>query len=168
MNKMNRSIKTLALLAAFTAIPSSILGITYDYSYEFSDGTVVSGTLDGTQNGNFVEGISNVSVSVNGTEVIASAYTAQWSGTGWTGVPIVSFDGSANNFLFRNGQSGFPYFHIVESRADLSHPFMVEALIPQNWSLSEATTSSPVPDGGSTAALLALGMAAMTYARRKP
>lgn len=80
-----------ALLAATTAHATS-----YDFSYHFLNGELVSGSFDGTANGNLVDHVSNVAFSINGVAVtgpIASVNSA------FSGSAVFSFNGLANDFL---------------------------------------------------------------------
>jgi hypothetical protein len=80
------------LLAAATAAHAT----TYEFSYHFLNGEVVSGKLDGTASGNLVEHISNATFSINGTAV-AGLINSQNST--FSGNAVFSFNGLANNFL---------------------------------------------------------------------
>src|SRR5450830_150700 len=86
-----------ALLAATTAHAT-----TYDFSYHFLDGEVVSGSFNGIASGNLVDHVSNVAFSINGTAVsgVINAYNLKL-----TSNAVFSFNGLANNFLLFD--SGF-------------------------------------------------------------
>ncbi len=80
---------------------SSANAATYNFAYNFFDGNVVSGSFDGTQNGNLVEGISNISMFFNSTAYTTPLYASGWNGTNWTtGNGVASFDGLQSNLLF--------------------------------------------------------------------
>jgi len=73
----------------------------YNFSYTFaSDGQLITGSFDGTQNGDLVEGLSNISVAFDGVAfngpLFGSCYSSGWQ----TGCAVASFSGDANNFRF--------------------------------------------------------------------
>lgn len=116
---IKKLIQAAALLAACsTAAHAS----TFDFSYTFSDGQQLSGSLDGTLNGDFVTNISNVEVSFAGTAFSgAPLYAAAWNTTtdAWdNSIPaVVSTKASENNFIFADsniptdfGASNYFYF----------------------------------------------------------
>jgi len=112
---------TFALLVN-TAVQADI---TYDYiySYKFDNGEIVSGSFTGSENGNLITNLSNITASLNGIEFTTNAsgslyafsyvpdnlspdLTSHTSGVigpraAWaSGSAVASFDGTANNFLF--------------------------------------------------------------------
>jgi hypothetical protein len=70
--------------------------LTFDYSYNFLGGPVVSGTLMGTLSGDNVMDISDVTVSVNGNPLTITSVT----GSDGTGAAVVSLIADDNNFDF--------------------------------------------------------------------
>jgi hypothetical protein len=98
----------LALVASNTALASS-----FNFSYTFANGTAITGSFNGTANGNLVTGLSNIYAAVNGipfssTGEYLSAYSYEQGN--WTGNPVVSFDGLASNFQFNDSSPGHPLF----------------------------------------------------------
>lgn len=99
--------KLSVVIAAFAFLFSSlsVKADQFNFSYTFGSGDIVTGSLNGTQNGLFVENISNVSVSFNGILFAGAPNLYQF---GWipeccftTSVPaVVSFNGNLNNFGF--------------------------------------------------------------------
>ena len=172
----------LALALGLTAGTAS--ATTFDYSYIFVDGGIVSGTLDGTQDGHFIDGVSNVSVFLNGTAMPGSVFTATYdqASASFLAGPVVSFDAALNNFFFANsdlagGDFGADSLFYLTNAADFGGPTALASSptliasqdIPTmsgNWSLTEATTPA-VPDGGATLALLGTALAALACVRRK-
>jgi hypothetical protein len=157
---------------------------TFQYSYDFDNGDVVSGMFDGTANGNLVTELSNISASYNGVAFNGSGslfaasydYDLQW----WTvGNAYASFDGTNNNFMlidsnypvdtnFTNyiyslaayGESWTWFYnpHRLISGNDSSNNF-------SQWHLAEV---SPVPEPETLAMmLLGLPMIAWTVRRKK-
>ena len=101
---------TLWVAVAGLAFAGVAKADTFDFSYTFSDGGVVNGALQGTLDGNFVDNVSNVTMSyisadqtVNITEptpiyiyqeeTVSNAIT-------WVSGAVVSFDPTQNNFDF--------------------------------------------------------------------
>ena len=85
----------------------------FDYSYTFGTGAVVSGTLSGTQSGNFVTGVTNVSVFLNGNPFSGNPNLYQpyifLAGCCFvSGAGAVSFDGNLNNFIFSDAAPNTP------------------------------------------------------------
>ena len=100
-----------ALTSILTA--GSVHATIYDYSYTFfnnsdpSNPLTVSGSLDGTQNGNVVNVVGNVTVLFNGTDI----GTVSTQNLLTYDPPVVSFDGLANNFIFFSNDN--TYFEML-------------------------------------------------------
>jgi hypothetical protein len=90
--------KTIRILAAAGLLAASALAqaATYEFSYNFLNGNVVTGTFDGIANGNLVTDWTHVSVSVNGGVFPDKLFVADIDGTGGA---VASFNGLENNFL---------------------------------------------------------------------
>ncbi len=179
--------KTLALLVAVSAgyAATSYAQQTFDYSYTFADGLNVSGTLEGTVSGDYVTGVSDVTMLFNGTPVGGSIFTGTYNGSAWVAGGVVSFDVSQNDFLFMN--SDFPggnwgataYLYMIpttiyggQAYASDSDPILVGNDTPANpdhWSLTAVPSydRDPVPDGGCTAMLCGMSLLALGWLRRK-
>lgn len=84
------------------ALPAS--ADTFDFSYQFNpllDYTIVTGSFQGTQNGDFVTDISDISVAFDGIELPGSAYASLFTPEGGFAYnPIISFDAAQNHFMF--------------------------------------------------------------------
>jgi hypothetical protein len=168
MQKGMRMKKTLALLIVVSAGHAvSSYANTFDYSYTFSDGLVVSGTLQGTASGDYVTGVSDVTVNINGTPLTGTIFAATLGGSGWENGPVISFDAANNNFLFINSDvvhgdygytTDFYFFQDMVGVAGVDFNFAA----PASWSLTD-----PVPDGGYTAMLCGMSLLALGWLRRK-
>jgi hypothetical protein len=184
-------IAPLSFMSKFTrflaaALASSVLAVSsasaalFNFSYSFDDGTVVTGSLSGNQNGQFIDNVAGVSFAINGVSfadpVFAFAYD---SGTaGYVAGPVVSFDLALNNFAFATSDLG---------AGDTSHNYLFAILAgttgvdlaaavdntssvavqessdtPARWSLAAA----PVPEAGSTLALAGLALLGLVAGRR--
>ena len=184
MNNVRRflSIVVLGLGAAITSLPAAV----FDFSYTFGDGLKATGSLTGTQNGNFVENVSNVSLAFNGTAVSGSIFASKYDANlGYLTGAVVSFDGLLNNFLFTNSDlagGDFSYdslFYMFNAAVSPYGSATAEAYAPpaigsidlptsaSRWSLTAATTNPSVPDGGSTAVLLGVGLAGLVWSQRR-
>lgn len=82
----------------------------FDFSYTFASGAVLTGSLSGTQNGIYVEGVSNVSLFLNGTAFSGngSLYRHLYLQAGCCyvpGAPVISTHAELNNFIFTDDVS---------------------------------------------------------------
>ncbi|MDB5815721.1 MAG: hypothetical protein JWN23_2838 [Rhodocyclales bacterium] len=106
--------KLVRLIAALAIASCPFLAeaTVFDFSYTFGSGAIASGQLTGTQNGIFVDNVSNVSVSLNGHALVGGdlyqpyAFIAGCCFVAMT--PVISFDGNLNNFIFANGPPNDP------------------------------------------------------------
>jgi hypothetical protein len=182
------------LTTAFVLSPAHADEFSLSYTSgdaDYSDGppTLVTSTFDGTLNGNLITDISDVTVDVNG-QSIGPVYAESWdftSGYFVSGGSVVSLDGTQNNFLFINapyvegdygpytgylysisGSPGTESFVHIDDNSTYAADVSFDTGSPFNSSLviTDITRAS-VPDGGTTAALLGLGLAALALARRK-
>ena len=154
----------------------------FDFSYTFADDSlVVTGTLAGDLNGNFVDNVSNVSVFFNGTAVPGPVNGFTNDGSGWVPGPIVSFDASENNFSFGTTDpadldfSSDATFLFSMSPVDgyvlgyyppVGASLDVLPVADGSWKLTAETTGT-VPDGGATVLLLGAGLGLLGWIRRK-
>src|SRR5579872_4476397 len=120
----------ILLVAALAATTLRTYATTFCWSYVFGNGIEVSGSLDGTQNGNLVQDILNVKMFINGTPVPGPLIQYSRPGNPPLGLvlggAVVSFDDFQNNFLFANGDiftsSDNAYFSIVPNSNPGSPP----------------------------------------------
>lgn len=98
MKLLKTVISTALALASFAANADN-----FNFSYTFGDSQTVTGSLTGTLIGSFIDSISNVQVSLNGTQFSGPLYSAAWNPTtlNWDSTPaVVSTDATLNNFIF--------------------------------------------------------------------
>lgn len=168
--------KTIGLLLAAFALTAASRATPFDFSYTFVDGTLVTGSLDGTQNGAFVDNVSNVSLAFNGVQVTGPIFTLHYDGTDFVaGGAVVSFDATQNNFLFINSDyaGGDPFgdaFGIPSGDLAFlsSFPLLNVSDLPTNiqtWSLTAPSTN--VPEAGSTLAFVAVAGLGLLGLRRR-
>lgn len=187
-HKQSMHLPKIALLSLCAAtLASSLAATSFDYSYTFGGGVVVSGTFSGNQSGNLISDISDASLLVNGSPlggtVMAFGYdpTATNLGTPWTGTgAVISIDGTQNSFLFTNRNvaagdfsqtgwlysvptSGGPFTEVV-----LRDPVTQVAYL-WNWDqpLNSSWTVRSIPDGGATVALLGFALVGLGILRRR-
>lgn len=153
-------------------------GTTFDYQYVFpydnitGDPLTVSGTLDGNQNGNFIDNVTNVTMYFNGNQVTGPIYAVSFEG-GYTNTPIVSFSAALNNFMFinsdvLNGNNSYnAYFYKTPTLGDSvsSGSHWANNWNSSNWSLQAVPET--VPDAVSTIGLLGCVLTGLVIVRRR-
>jgi hypothetical protein len=97
MKNVLKAAACVALLASVSAQAE-----TFDFSYTFGDGSIVTGSLEGSLVGDAVQNVSDIHAALNGT-----AFTGTLNATGWDAstsqfdLPAtVSTDATKNNFAF--------------------------------------------------------------------
>lgn len=154
---------------------------TFDFSYTFSStGKSVTGSFDGTASGDFITGLSNISVSYDGTALSGPLYAYRYD-LGWiAGEAVVSFDRHKNEFAFTNCDQfmcagGVPadYNYLIMRHSNVNQNattykvglFNVDDGYPNDsWAV---TARAPVPEPA-VHALLAAGLGALAlYSRRR-
>ena len=179
------------LLTSLASLPAS--AALYNFSYTFTGGMSVTGSLTGNLVGDYVQNIGDVQVFFNGVQNTGTQYAVNYNPSfGWdnTANATVSTNASLNNFLFIN--SNYPsdlsytnYFYMRNNgfysdayawnSATGSGGF--DYVYPSNpnystgighWSLTEATPVSAVPEPETYAMLLVgLGLIGFSARRRK-
>lgn len=189
---MTASRLATALVFALAAHSAAAAQQQFSYSYTFDTGEILSGTFWGTQNGNLITQLSQVTASVTDAGVttafvgsgnlVAGSYTAPgsncpscWSSTG----AVVSIDGTASNFGFSDASlvSGpvTNYFYVIPwpngpqvlaAQAITPSGKIIDyyngSYIPGNWHVSA------VPEPATYAMLIGgLGLLASVARRRR-
>ena len=179
---MKNILKAGILLAALTSFAAN--AATYDFSYTFGDSSVLTGSLSGNLNGAYVDNISNVHVSYNGTDFSGgSLFHAAWNtATGNfdnTIAAVVSTNGALNNFVFADSNvpmnnNASNYFYFVNDPATLGHEaFAVngntgDVALDNPANASWSLVAAPVPEPETHAMLLAgLGLIGVAARRRR-
>jgi len=97
--------KPLHALALLACLATSAIADPFSYSFTFDESTIVTGTFDGVANGNTITNIADATVLLNGDSIGAIdriegfSIPNTWGPTA-PGLATVSFDGTANNFVF--------------------------------------------------------------------
>ncbi|USX29284.1 PEPxxWA-CTERM sorting domain-containing protein [Oxalobacteraceae bacterium OTU3CINTB1] len=101
MNKITRTFACAALLAGSAAAQAG----SFAFEYTMLDNTRITGSFDGTANGNLVEGISKLAIAVNGFAMPNSGnlYAYATDGGYVQGDARISFDGLATSLLAFDG-----------------------------------------------------------------
>jgi hypothetical protein len=155
----------------------------FEYSFDFGNSNIVSGTFEGTANGNLVTDLLNITasyngVSFNGSGSLSNLYydpsDSSAIASGWTpNKGHVSFDGTDNNFLFID--SNYPltnYSNFIYSISSVhsTHSSQGDDYFgdfSQQWYLAEInqqTTAVPEPE---TLAMMLLGLPMMAWTARR-
>ncbi|HUO44341.1 MAG TPA: FxDxF family PEP-CTERM protein [Burkholderiales bacterium] len=176
-------LKTAAVAALmFTSLAAN--ADNFNFSYIFGDSQVVTGSFSGNLVGSFINDISNIQVSLNGTPFLTdgsgSLYAAGWDpvALNYDSAPVVSTDASLNNFIFADSNvptdfGASNYFTFTNDSTYGSLAFAVNTNTggialdnPTNGSWS--VTVAAVPEPESYAMLMAgLGLVGVIARRRR-
>ncbi|MDB5776178.1 MAG: sorting protein [Herbaspirillum sp.] len=101
MKKLLRTVGFISMMAASAMSHAS----TYDFSYTFTTGEVVTGSFDGSASGNLITILSNLAISLDGIAFSGSGTLSSYGiSQGSIGGPaVVSFNGLENNFIAGDG-----------------------------------------------------------------
>jgi hypothetical protein len=172
MKPLIKHILAATVLLAATAAQATV----YNYTYQYNNGTLVTGSFSGSAAGDLVTGLSNISVIVDGIAFNGSGnlFGSHYDGTlGWqSGGAVASFSGTHNNFYFAdadypndftmtNYTYAVPNFSPSDLTATTQISYVGQGTIydplgkyyAQNWTLS-AVRDNAVPEPGSLALLL--------------
>jgi hypothetical protein len=183
--------KTLAAAILSVGAISSANANQFEFSYIWGVYGLVTGSFFGTQNGNLVTNLSDISVNFtdNMAGVAGTPYDGSYSGTSFfsRGIrrgteAILSFDGTNQNFVFSNYDTANIVNTIPSGYQSFSMDFspyigagtygksnVGQYFIPSNWHLAEviqSTTPVLVPEPESLAMML-LGLPMMAWAVRR-
>jgi hypothetical protein len=150
---LERVICALAIaiaLAATAPLAQAQTVETFFYSYIFSSGDVVSGSFNGTANGNFVDNVSNITVELDGNSFSGPiSLTGNISFDALQSYFDLSSSGTPNFFLIYrygvnfNGASSLANAQFQEMSGSMTHYFPYDAPVQSgNWTLTEV----PAPD----------------------
>lgn len=183
--------KLIASAAITTALISSVTAHAEVYSFNYSmlDGTAVTGTFNGSPNGNLVTGLNHISVYVNGVNMTRGSPLEAYSYNNlaipgpivWEHNAVVSFDARLNNFIFADSDAYnvSRYFAItplnrLSTIADSTDLLLINSFhrdrdpagIAARWSLSVSAVPEPETYGMLLAGLGLVGFAARRRAKQ--
>ena len=128
----------LALAVGVATLSSAAFADSFQYSYEFADGTVVSGTFDGIEDagGNTVSSLSNITAQYNGTPFAASGslFDNCFIAGYMSGCAVASYDGLQTNLVFVDvdyGGGNQPYTEYLMI-SSFSNSYVQTHLMDQN------------------------------------
>lgn len=180
------------ILAAVSARADSFL-LDYTFggaAYSYASGTTVELAFSGTLSGNLITGISNASLTIDGTS-FGTVYGYGVNGNSLVGGgSVISLNGTQNNFLFADTpiyseattsfasltsseaasyNGNFPYTQVLNGLYFVAYDENPPGTGPGLNSTYKVTdlTSHSVPDNGATIALLGMAVAGMIGLRRK-
>ena len=113
---MKKILTAAALLATLASGAANADQATFDFSYTFADGEMVTGSFQGVQTGNLINNVNDISVTFNGVAFTGPLILAGWDPVNfvWDSTPVVSTVAANNNFVFAdtdfstvNGQNSF-------------------------------------------------------------
>ena len=117
---MKRHKLMFALLVAVATVSRTTMAATFIYSYTFSSGLVLSGSLEGEPDGaGGVANVRNVTVFFDGASMSGPILTRHFAGhtgvpeTTWADGAVVSFAADGNNLLFANNLSFDDEFFLI-------------------------------------------------------
>src|ERR1700754_4641122 len=89
---MNRFIKA-AIVAAALGASGAASASTFDFSYTFTDGQQITGSLDGTLNGTTISNVSDLHVALNGID-----FAGGTDPSGATSLGVYGYDSANQSF----------------------------------------------------------------------
>lgn len=155
---------------------------TFNYSYLFDSGLLVTGSFTGTANGDFVDNVADVTLFYDGVAVSGPLFTSSFDGAAFQSGPLISFNPYLSNFAFANtdlaaGDGYDSVFYILNSSVygdDIALAYSATlgaqglGQPPSAWSLVAASGPVPVgvPERAATFGLFGLGLIALAALRR--
>ncbi len=158
----------LISMTALSAITSGAFAATYDWSYVYSSGFVISGTVEGVMNNGGITVADGSTVNFNGRTELGMFSSSSNNFTWSTADGFMSFDGAANNFALSDAdypedQNWSIFVLNTPERTRFSSSFESETYSADRWSLAAA---GAVPEP-STFALIGLGLFGMLRSKHR-
>jgi hypothetical protein len=173
MVQIRNRLGALACAAALSLIGSAHAA-TFDFSYTFASGNSVTGSVDGTLDGAFVDNLGNLQLSYDGHAFSNATLGMTWdpSISDFSAAPVrLAFDGSRNEFLFTDGTLAFAFINDVANFGGPSISASDFDLVQDNTDIDGAIThwtlaAAPVPENAPLALMLA-GLGLVGFAARR-
>ncbi len=177
MVQIRNRLGALACAAALSLVGTAHAA-TFDLTYTFTSGDVITGTLEGTLNGSFVEDLQAVTLSFDGAAFTGTTVAQTWdpaSSAFSADAPRLSTDAASNEIVFTTTDGAFS-FGMVNDAANfggqlafatnqnsLDHSAASDIAGAGTWSLVPAA----VPDAPAFPMVLAgLGLLGIVARRR--
>ena len=173
MVQIRNRLGALACAAALSLVGSAHAA-TFDFSYTFASGNSVTGSVEGTLAGAFVDNLSNLKLSYDAHAFSSATVGMTWDPTisDFSAAPVrLAVDGSQNEFFFTDGTLNFAFINDVAnfggpsiSASDYDLPLNntdIDGAV-NKWTL----TAAPVPENAPLAMLLA-GLGLVGFAARR-
>ena len=184
MVQIRNRLRALACVAALS-LAGAAHAATYDISYTFGvDGTgtvnTITGTVDGTLNGSFLDDLHNFNLSYDGHAFSGGVTATAWdpvSASLTADAPRLSFDPTQNELVISSADGLFTFGFATDVDAYGGQlVFADDASLVDNGSASELVgapgsgtfTLTPVPEASNLALMLAgLGVVGIAVRRRR-
>ncbi|MDP9126132.1 MAG: hypothetical protein M3N82_16320, partial [Pseudomonadota bacterium] len=154
MVQIRNRLGALACAAALSLVGSAH-ATTFDFSYTFGGtGDTITGTVQGTLDGGFVDSLHDLTLSYDGHAFSAATVGQTWDASvvDFTSAPVrLAFDGSLNQFLFSDGTLSFGFVNDVANLGGTNVFASDLSLVENNADFDTATSSwhlvaAPIPE----------------------
>jgi hypothetical protein len=183
--RANKAIAFSMAAALSCALSIPVSAATFNFSYNYADGTIISGSLGGSALGNYFTVNTLTDFSVNGLDQYSfinsialfsvDAYLGLGSGHNGNSTPVVTIDGNYMDFLaiFNSGPYGLIFSaanattqYVPDDFSSFFIPEMASTDTPFVPSSYHASLAGAVPEPA-TWAMMLVGMGSIGFAMRR-